>query len=75
MRPEVVAAAHKLNDGRSLRVIAAALAAQGFVTRSGRERFCSDLASPLLRAQQENDQAQARLGFDAFDLPLFKGKV
>jgi|AmaraimetP72IA01_FD_contig_31_6774155_length_417_multi_7_in_0_out_0_2 hypothetical protein len=35
-------------------------------------RFCSDLASPLLRAQAKNDQAQARLGFDAFDLPLFQ---
>ncbi len=37
-------------------------------------RFCSDLASPLLRAQQESDKAQARLGFDAFDLPLFQGR-
>jgi hypothetical protein len=33
-------------------------------------RFCSELASPLLQAQQENEKAQARLGFDAFDLPL-----
>jgi DNA invertase Pin-like site-specific DNA recombinase len=34
--PELVAAARKLNDGRSLRKIAAALAEQGFVTPSGR---------------------------------------
>jgi hypothetical protein len=35
-------------------------------------RFLSECASPLLRAQAENDKAQARLGFDAFDLPLFQ---
>jgi hypothetical protein len=35
-------------------------------------RFCSEFVSPLLKAQQENDLAQARLGFDAFDLPLFQ---
>ena len=35
-------------------------------------RFCSDLASPLLQSQQENEKAQARLAFDAFDLPLFQ---
>jgi len=27
-----------------------------------------------LKAQQQNDKAQARLGFDAFDLSLFQGK-
>jgi len=27
-----------------------------------------------LKAQQQNDKAQARLGFDAFDLLLFQGK-
>jgi len=27
------------------------------------ERYCSDLASPLLKAEQQNDKAQARLGF------------
>ena len=37
-------------------------------------RSCSDLASPLLKAQQQNDKAQTRLGFDAFDLLLFQGK-
>ena len=37
-------------------------------------RYCSDLASPLLKAQQQNDKAQARLGFDAFDRSLFQGK-
>lgn len=37
-------------------------------------RYCSDLASPLLKAEQQNDKAQARLGFDAFDLSLFQGK-
>ena len=37
-------------------------------------KYCSDLASPLLKAQQQNDKAQARLGFDAFDLSLFQGK-
>ena len=35
MRPEVVEAARKLNDGRSLRAIAAGLAEQGFVMRTG----------------------------------------
>ena len=35
-------------------------------------RFLSGCASPLLQAQQANDKAQARLGFDAFDLPLFQ---
>jgi DNA invertase Pin-like site-specific DNA recombinase len=35
LRPEVIEAAAKLNDGRSLRAIAAALAEQGFVTRTG----------------------------------------
>jgi DNA invertase Pin-like site-specific DNA recombinase len=35
MRPEVVAATHALNDGRSLRKIAAALADQGFTTPTG----------------------------------------
>ena len=35
MRPEAVEAARKLNDGRSLRAIAAGLAEQGFVTRTG----------------------------------------
>jgi DNA invertase Pin-like site-specific DNA recombinase len=34
--PELAAAAHALNDGRSLRKIAAALAGQGFVTPSGK---------------------------------------
>ena len=33
LRPEVIEAAGKLNDGRSLRAIAAGLAEQGFVTR------------------------------------------
>ena len=37
--PEVVEAAHALNDGRSLRKIAAALAEQGFVTPSGTRLF------------------------------------
>jgi hypothetical protein len=37
-------------------------------------RYCSDLASPLLKAQQQNDKAQARLGFGAFDLSLSQGK-
>ena len=35
LRPEVIEAARKLNDGRSLRAIAAGLAEQGFVTRTG----------------------------------------
>jgi len=35
--PELIAAARALNDGRSLRKISAALAAEGFVTPSGRE--------------------------------------
>jgi DNA invertase Pin-like site-specific DNA recombinase len=35
LRPEVIEAAGKLNDGRSLRAIAAGLAEQGFVTRTG----------------------------------------
>ena len=35
LRPEVIEAAAKLNDGRSLRAIAAGLAEQGFVTRTG----------------------------------------
>ena len=34
-RPEVIEAARKLNDGRSLRAIAADLAEQGFVTKAG----------------------------------------
>ena len=44
-------------------------------TRPHTARFCSDLASPLLKAQQQNDKAQAALAFDAFALPLFKGKA
>jgi DNA invertase Pin-like site-specific DNA recombinase len=35
LRPEVIEAAGKLNDGRSLRAIAAGLAEQGLVTRTG----------------------------------------
>jgi DNA invertase Pin-like site-specific DNA recombinase len=35
LRPEVIEAAGELNDGRSLRAIAAGLAEQGFVTRTG----------------------------------------
>ena len=35
LRPEVIEAAAKLNDGRSLRAIAAGLAEQGFFTRAG----------------------------------------
>jgi len=35
LRPEVIEAAGKLNDGRSLRQIAAGLAEQGLVTPSG----------------------------------------
>jgi hypothetical protein len=34
--------------------------------------FCANLASSLLQAQQDNEKAQARLAFDAFDLPLFQ---
>jgi len=35
LRPDVIEAAAKLNDGRSLRAIAAGLAEQGFMTRTG----------------------------------------
>ena len=45
--PELVAAASALNDGRSLRKIAAALAEQGFVTPSGREYSASAVQSML----------------------------
>ena len=30
-------------------------------------RYCSDLAPPLLKAEQQNDKAQARLGLSAPD--------
>ena len=39
LRPEVIEAAAKLNDGRSLRAIAAGLAEQGFVDADGRGIF------------------------------------
>ena len=45
--PELVKAAHKLNDGRSLRKIAAALAEQGFVTPSGKEYSATAVKSML----------------------------
>lgn len=45
--PELVAAAHALNDGRSLRKIADALAEQGFVTASGRTHSPSAIKSML----------------------------
>jgi hypothetical protein len=41
MRPEVIDAARTLNDGRSLRKIAAGLVDQGFVTPAGREYSAS----------------------------------
>jgi hypothetical protein len=41
MRPEVIDTARALNDGRSLRKIAAGLVDQGFVTPAGREHSAS----------------------------------
>ena len=34
-------------------------------------RWQPDLASPLMKAQQRSEKAQAPFAFDAFDLPLF----
>jgi hypothetical protein len=47
MRPEVVEAARKLNDGRSLRAIAAGLAEQGFVTPSGAQYSATSIKRML----------------------------
>jgi DNA invertase Pin-like site-specific DNA recombinase len=45
--PELVVAARALNDGRSLRKIAAALADQGFTTPNGREYSASEVKRML----------------------------
>jgi hypothetical protein len=47
LRPEVIEAAAKLNDGRSLRAIAAGLAEQGFVTRTGAAYFAPSIKRML----------------------------
>jgi DNA invertase Pin-like site-specific DNA recombinase len=47
MRPEVGKAAHALNDGRSLRKIAAALADQGFTTPAGKHYSATSIKRML----------------------------
>ena len=63
MRPEVIAAAHALNDGRSLRKISAALADQGFVTPAGREYSASAVKRML--AGEGGSKSRALKHFDA----------
>jgi DNA invertase Pin-like site-specific DNA recombinase len=50
MRPEVVAKARELRPGRSLRIVAAELAAAGFTTPSGRPYAAMAVRSMLSRA-------------------------
>jgi DNA invertase Pin-like site-specific DNA recombinase len=45
LRPEVSEAARMLNDGRSLRAIAAGLAEQGFVTRTGAAYYATSICA------------------------------
>ena len=47
MCPEVIEAAGKLNDGRSLRAIAAGLEAEGYKTRKG-TRYSADAVKRML---------------------------
>ena len=50
--PELIAAAHALNDGRSLRKISAALAEQGFVTSKNAKPFSPSAVQSMLRTNQ-----------------------
>jgi hypothetical protein len=47
LRPEVIETAAKLNDGRSLRQIAAGLAEQGFVTPAGKHYSATSIKRML----------------------------
>ena len=60
--PELVAAAHGLNDGRSLRKIGAALAEQGFVTPAGREYSATSVKRML---GESGSKSRALNHFDA----------
>jgi recombinase len=57
-----VAAAQVLNDGRSLRAIAAALAEQGFVTPAGREYPATSVKRML---GEGGSKSRAQKHFDA----------
>ena len=60
LRPEVIEAARKLNDGRSLRAIAAALAEQGFVTRTGTITPQPQLSACLAKAARKAGPSRTR---------------
>ncbi len=57
--PELVAAARALNDGRSLRMIAAALAEQGFKTPSGKE-YSASAVSGMFGSEESKSRALKR---------------
>ena len=58
--PELIAAAHALNDGRSLRQISAALAEQGFVTSRNAKPFSASAVQSMLRTSQPAKRQTSR---------------
>jgi DNA invertase Pin-like site-specific DNA recombinase len=58
--PELIATAHALNDGRSLRKISAALAEQGFVTSKNAKPFSPSAVQSMLRTNQPTKRQTVR---------------